>query len=118
MLQEVGLLLSLCAVMLSGPLSVSDTPQTGESACALVADALKEFHKLRPGDSREHLERIFELDGGLQSSTRSRYAFKRCRFVKVDIEFSATRAESPGFPLPTDKIVNLSRLYLEEPVYD
>jgi hypothetical protein len=54
----------------------------------------------------------------MQSVTRSRYTFKKCHFIKVDVEFSPEKSGKEAGFSPADKVSEVSRLYLEYPVYD
>jgi hypothetical protein len=118
MLPKVNLFLVLCVVLSSVSGGTSSAAPASDNACVVVPDALREIDGLKPGDSRDQLERSFELDGGLQSPSKSTYVFKRYRYIKVDIEFSlGGPGDRPAF-LPADRIVKISRLYLEHPVFD
>src|ERR1700739_4974328 len=106
-------------VVLFPTLGASGGRTIPDDNCAAIRDALKEIGELKPGDSRAQLESSFELDGGAQVSAHSRYAFNKCQYIKVDVEFSKQSISNGTAPiLPTDKIVKISRLYLENPVYD
>ena len=89
-----------------------------DEECAVVHEALQKVHELKAGDSRAKLEVSFELDGGLQIASNSRYALKKCRYIKLDVEFSDKNGSSQVEFLPTDKISKMSQLYVEYPVAD
>ena len=91
---------------------------TTRDDCRVIEDALKRIDDLKPGDLRAKLEQSFELDGGLQFPARSRYVFKTCRYIKVEVELSSEGIQARTDFLPSDKIVKISRPYLEHPVYD
>ena len=119
MLSRRGGAYFVTCVVLFSTLGASGGRTIPDDNCAAIRDALKEIGELKPGDSRAQSERSFELDGGLQVSADSRYAFKKCQYIKVDVEFSKQSISNGTAPiLPTDKIVKISRLYLENPVYD
>jgi hypothetical protein len=84
----------------------------------VIEDALKIVNDLKPGDLRARLEQSFELDGGLQFPAKSRYVFRTCRYIKVDVELSSEGIQSRTDFLPGDKIVKISRPYLEYSTYD
>jgi hypothetical protein len=114
--RSVGAYFVTCIVLFS-TLGASGGQTIPDDNCAAIRNALKEIGELKSGDSRAQLERSFELDGGLQVSRDSRYVFKKCQYIKVQVEFSTSGNETASL-LPTDKIVKISRLYLENPVYD
>ena len=85
-----------------------------------IQNVLRTVDHIRPGMSRKSLERFFEEDGGLQFRTQTRYTFKDCPYIKIDVEF-AVADESDGnsaYRNPADKIVKISRPYLEYPSAD
>jgi hypothetical protein len=89
----------------------------GCEGCALMEAALKAVQNLSPGSPRAKVELDFRPDGGLQPfQGPTRYVFKKCPLVKVDIEFTHFDGEQDG--LPSDQIINVSRPYLEYPAYD
>jgi hypothetical protein len=85
-------------------------------ACSIALEALQKVHEIKVGDSRAVVEKNFELDGGLQISSSTRYVFKKCRYFQISVEFSTTG--NGGKMLPTDKITKISKVYLEYPAYD
>jgi len=84
------------------------------SNCGVIEEALQETSKLKPGITRDKVEVTFVLDGGMHFRRTSRYSFRKCPSIKVDVEFSGSRADSS----PTDRIIKVSRPYLELPAYD
>jgi len=79
-----------------------------------MEEALQETSKLKPGITMDKVEVTFVLDGGMHFRRTSRYSFRKCPSIKVDVEFSGSRADSS----PTDRIIKVSRPYLELPAYD
>ena len=86
--------------------------------CGVIEDALQETGKLKPGMTRDKVEVSFVLDGGLQFERTSRYTFRKCPSIKVDVEFAERGAGSPKEFSATDRVVKVSRPYLEPPAYD
>jgi hypothetical protein len=89
-----------------------------DNAFPTITDALKKVGDLKSGDNRAKLEQAFELDGGMQWRAHSRYVLKTCRYIKIDVEFSDERDGGQTDFLPTDRIVKISRPYLDYPVSD
>lgn len=89
-----------------------------------VDAAMQSVARIHPGLTRADVEKEFEMDGGLQSVTPSRYVLKKCPDIKVDIEFKAADGgqpqispSSPEFS-PTDLVVKVGKPYLEYPDMD
>jgi uncharacterized protein YecT (DUF1311 family) len=83
----------------------------------LIQEALKRLAEVRSGDSRVSLERSFEEDGGMQFAGHSRYVLKKCQYIKVDIDFSGEGIENRA-ALPSDRVIRVSRPYVEYPASD
>jgi hypothetical protein len=71
--------------------------------------------------TRRDLFTVISAEGGLSTRTRRRYVYKRCSYIKVDVEFS--RADVDASPDSTienldDRIVKISRPYLEYSIMD
>jgi hypothetical protein len=105
-----------CVAM--GLISAGARAQTSQDSVLLITDALKVVGEITVGDTRATLEREFELEGGLQSAGRSRYVFKKCHLIKIEVEFSHKGDSSWTDFSPTDSIVHVSKPYLEYPITD
>jgi len=81
-----------------------------------IQRVLRTISNIKPGMTRQSLSRSFEGDGGMQFRSNGRYAYKHCHYIKIDIEFSNVD-DGPDFS-PDDKIVKVSRPYLEYPISD
>jgi hypothetical protein len=108
----------LAGCIASSSITVGMCAPTCHTAEEIITDALKAAADLKVGDTRADVERSFELEGGLQSRTKSRYVFKKCSYIKIDVEFTGKGDSSPaGFP-STDIIVQVSKPYLEYSIED
>lgn len=92
----------------------------GESkSCEMVIDAMDAASRLKIGMLRADVERDFEADGGMSVRDRGTYTYRRCHYIKLNIEFKVhenvpnTYAISPG-----DEVSKISGLYLAYPVSD
>ena len=65
--------------------------------------------------TRADLMKVFTTEGGLSIASHRTYVYRQCPYIKVDVKFTAP---SLGEELPTDKIVEVSRPYLEWSVMD
>ena len=98
------------------------TAQTGDAPRRLQIDqehtkwidsALRSMQTVRVGGTRSELLKIFTTEGGLSTPSRQTYIYRHCPYIKVDVQFAAGTEE-----LPTDKIVDISRPYLDWSIAD
>lgn len=87
------------------------------SPCGQVEQALEDSTRLKAGMTRRDAERYFALDGGMNFRGQTRYVYKKCDFVKVEITFEEDPSVQNDFS-QKDKITNLSKLFLEFPSKD
>ncbi len=114
-LKLTGVLVFAVAILASPGSSRQTTPQ---NHCGVIEEALQETAKLKPEMTRDKVEVNFVLDGGMQFERTSRYLFRKCSFIKVDVEFAERGAGSPKEFSATDRVVKVSRPYLEYPAFD
>jgi hypothetical protein len=85
----------------------------------LIKEAISVAGNLKERNIRSEVERDFVLDGGLQSRGTSRYMFKKCRFIKIEVTFSNDELSGTWIDgSPNDRVVNVSKPYLEYPFMD
>lgn len=89
----------------------------GCSPCGQVEQALEDSARLKAGMTRRDAERYFALDGGMNFRGQTRYVYKKCDLVKVEITFEEDPSVQNDFS-QKDKITNLSKLFLEYPSRD
>ena len=89
----------------------------GCSACGQIAQAIEDSGHLKAGMTRRDAERYFALDGGMNFRGQTRYVYKKCDLVKVEITFEEDPSVQNDFS-QKDKITNLSKLFLECPSKD
>ena len=71
-----------------------------------------------PGMTRADLDKLFDPEGGLQTTTRS-YFLKSCNLIHVEVKFDeASGAAFKAMPDKDAKIVEVSRPYLGRVVLD
>ena len=90
---------------------------SGCSACGPIEQALEDSGQLTAGMTRHEAEQSFSLDGGMNFRGQTRYVYKKCDHIKVEITFEEDRGVHNDFS-PKDKITNRSKLYLEFPARD
>ena len=77
-----------------------------------VAESLQTMQSVKVGMTRDQLNDIFINDGGISTPGSQTFVYRKCSYFKVDVEFDVKAGEEPK---GTDKIVHISRPYLEEP---
>ena len=70
---------------------------------------------VKVGMTRSELLNVFTTEGGISTASQRIYVHRECPYIKVDVKFAAA---SPMQELPTDKIVEISRPYLDGSVTD
>jgi hypothetical protein len=88
-----------------------------ESCDIEAPEVLNRISEIKVGDPRSKVELNFVEDGGLQFPPQTRYLWKDCKYVKIEVEFSPGTNDWSKF-LPTDKVVKVSKPYLELPAKD
>lgn len=77
---------------------------------------LKSLSAIKPGMMRKDLTPLLVEDGGLQTRQYGRYRYAQCESIKVDVTFLPVDRNAKDNL--EDKIVKVSRPYLESPYYD
>ena len=75
-----------------------------------VGHALADIESIKPGMARSDLDRFFQPDGGISTNAHGTYVYKTCPYFKIDVDFTLG---FPGKQQPADKIVKISRPYLD-----
>lgn len=84
-----------------------------------VAKSLSEIESVKVGMTRADLLKVFKQEGGISNRVWQRYVYHECPFIKVDVEFEPVG--DPGNMLnrsPSDKIVKISKPFLERSISD
>jgi hypothetical protein len=79
-----------------------------------IAGALQSMQTIKVSMTRADLLKVFTTEGGLSTSSWRTYVYRQCPYIKVDVKFEAPSREE----LPTDKIVEISRPYLNWTIAD
>lgn len=102
-----------------GEMALPKAPKRDIKQTELVALWLKEIQTIKGGMTRKQLLEAFTTEGGLSSRTWRTYVYRRCPYIKVDVEFKPVRSESDKFSeMPEDLITRISRPYLQWPIMD
>ncbi len=103
----------------SGGVALPKAPKRDVKQTELVALWLKEIQTIKVGMTRKQLLEAFTTEGGLSSRTWRTYVYRRCPYIKLDVEFKPVSNESDQLgQRPEDVITKISRPYLQWPIMD
>jgi hypothetical protein len=80
-----------------------------------IDNTLRSIQRIKVGGTRSELLMVFTTEGGLSTASQRTYVYRHCPHIKVDVKFAAPGG---GKELPTDKIVDISRPYLDWSIVD
>jgi len=116
------LLLLATAIASSGQKSINPAQSPSEIDLAhtkWIDSVMSSILTIKPGAARKDLLRVFKEEGGLSTRTRRTYVYKGCPYIKVDVKFAPLGNEDDEFTeMPEDKVITVSRPYLEYSVTD
>ena len=95
---------------------VQTEAQVEEEHREWMQQVMKSISAIKPGMTRNDLAPLFAGDGGLQTRQHGRYVYAQCEYIKVDVIFLPV--DDGMNSNPEDKIVKVSRPYLEDPFCD
>jgi len=115
----------LCALaLIVSAQSVRDS-QKSEENTKWISDSLREMKTIEVGKTRADLFKVFTTEGGLSTGLSQSYVYRKCPYIKVDVEFEAVGrpardAEGRVTLEKSDKdtIKSISKPYLEWSVMD
>jgi hypothetical protein len=88
------------------------------SSCRPIVEALEAVQRVNTGMTRADLEKDFQLDGGISFPTQATYTYRKCRYVKIDVEFQRSKEATGVEEAPKDVITKISKAYLDYPRTD
>jgi hypothetical protein len=90
-----------------------------------VEQTLRKMQTVVTGMTRAQLLTVFTTEGGFYSGLRRTYVSRECPYFKVDVEFEAVGRSArdatgrlTAVESPADKIVSISRPYLQLSILD
>ena len=111
----VGLITLVCIA----PGLPSQSGGTGtDEHTAWIAKSLKEMESVKAGMTRGELLKVFKEEGGISTRKWRRYAYRDCRYIKVDVEFEPAGDPNQMNPNSLDKITKISKPFLEWSIAD
>jgi hypothetical protein len=83
-----------------------------------IVKSLKEIETVKIGMTRGELLKVFTEEGGLSTRTWRRYVYRECPYIKVDVEFEPVGDTKNPAQSPGDKIIKISKPFLEWSIVD
>ena len=113
----------LAAVAVSSAFGAASQPDIKQQRDRVVwvVKCLTDFRAIKPGMTRAEVERRLPSDGGIQGYVTVRFVHPECPYFKIDVEFAVRRNPEPEnriAPSPDDKVVKVSKPYIEDPYSD
>jgi Oxidoreductase molybdopterin binding domain len=94
------------------------TPYGSEQA-RWIRENLPELESIKVGMTRGELLKVFMEEGGISTRTWHRYVYRKCGYVKVDVEFApAIDKDNTPRGRPDDRITKISKPYLQLIIMD
>jgi hypothetical protein len=90
--------------------------QIDEEHTNWIDHVMRSISTVKPGMTRKDLFTVLTTEGGLSTRTRRTYVYKRCPYIKIDVEFSPGDNDTNPDALTEnseDRILKISRPYLE-----
>ena len=115
----------LCAVAVFVSAQTTKNFQKSEENTKWISDSLQEIKTVETGKTRADLLKVFTTEGGISTALRRTYVYRKCPYIKVDVEFEAVgrpAKDAAGRVTPDesdiDTIKSISKPYLELSVVD
>ena len=115
----------LCALALIVSAQSLRDSQKSEENTKWISDSLREMKTIEVGKTRADLLKVFTTEGGLSTGLHRTYVYRKCPYIKVDVEFEAigrpARNTEGRVTLDEDnkdKIKSISKPYLEWSIQD
>ena len=91
----------------------------GSEQARWIMQHLPELESIKVGMTRGELSKVFMEEGGFSARTSQRYVYRKCGYVKVDVEFAPASANDNAIHgRPDDRITKISKPYLEWAIWD
>ena len=121
-MRKVSLVLLATSIAIGLAILAKSAPQSKASRghSEWVAKSLEEMETIKIGMTRAELLKVFTVEGGLSTREWRQYVYRECPYIKVAVEFEPVgELEAPGvWESPRDKIVKISRPFIELSVID
>src|SRR3984957_1442147 len=112
-----SVLLLVFAVVAFFTVAKAKHSQESQPSCSMAAEeALRNWEKLKPGITRDDVEKMFIRDGGMQFPRSTKYVLPSCGYIKVRIEFEP--APNKDMFAAEDVVTKVSPLFVAYPSMD
>jgi len=117
MLQRTGWAILLLLSITPG--FAQDSSKVEREHTQWIASVLRSVQTMKPGMTREQLLKVFTIEGGASNRLHRTYVYKRCPYIKVNVEFIPVgNPDNRSTEMPGDKIRSISRPFLQYAVVD
>jgi hypothetical protein len=82
-----------------------------------ILHVIQIVNRIKPGMTRADVENEFRGDGGINSFSNQRFVYRKCSYIKIDVEFKLIKKDNKLFN-QNDIIIKLSKPYLEPSYID
>jgi hypothetical protein len=94
------------------------TPPIDREHTQWIESVLGWTNRVREGMTRKDVEKVFTTEGGISTRAQQTYVLKGCPYIKVEVEFSFPDEGHSLDRNPGDKIIKISKPYLEYSIMD
>jgi len=102
-------------------LRIEPLPTAGaydSEAARWISASLQDMRSITPGMTRGELLKVFMEEGGISNRHWRRYVYRKCGFIKVDVEFEPAGNPDNQEENPSDRIKTISKPFLEWAIMD
>jgi len=103
---------SILGVVLVALAGASQPPPAPDDYTRWVESSMLEMKVVKIGVTRADVEKIFVPEGGMSTSLKKTYVFRKCPYFKVDVEFTAEQTNAVS-ETPKDRVAKISKPYLD-----
>jgi hypothetical protein len=96
----------------------SSSPSAVGEHTVWVERTIAEIETIKVGMTRADLMKVFEEEGGLSTRTYRKYVYHDCPLIKVIVEFQPVGKPGKLRESPKDKIIKISKPFLERVIVD
>lgn len=118
MKSTVAFLIAVC-VFVPG-LETAPRQNSGDQMerCAEVKQAIDSSLKIKPGTTRREVAKQFQEDGGANAREQTRYTYKKCMYIRINISFKPAAPRNSLEFSADDVVTKVSKPYLAYPTMD
>ena len=96
-----------------------DQNEFDKALTAQITSALTQCQTIKPGMTRADLLKVFTLEGGISTANHQTFIYRRCPYIKVDVDFILSSPTQPVLETRlTDAVSKISKPYLDWIIMD